>query len=176
MRIIAGRLGGRQFASPHGHRTHPMSDKVRGAIFNALGDVSGLSALDGFAGSGALSLEAISRGASRAIAIDNDRNAQRAIAENIQALGLSGQVKLIKAGARSWLGRSSQTFDLVFLDPPYDRLQPETVISLAERARPGGLVICSLPPGVPAMLGDGFEQLLDKQYGDASVVIYRKIS
>src|SRR3954464_3149409 len=96
MRIIAGRLGGRQFNSPKGHRTHPMSEKGRGALFNALGDISGLTVLDAFAGSGALSFEAISRRAASVLAIDSDKNAQRAIAENIASLGLSRQVKLIK--------------------------------------------------------------------------------
>jgi 16S rRNA (guanine966-N2)-methyltransferase len=83
MRIIAGRLGGRHFASPQGRRTHPMSDKMRGALFNALGDIDGLSVLDAFAGSGALAFEAVSRGAGHAVAIDVDKSAQRAIAENI---------------------------------------------------------------------------------------------
>ena len=72
MRIIAGYLGGRQFNSPRSNRTHPMSDKARGGLFNALGDISGLTVLDAFAGSGALSFEAISRGAESVIAVDID--------------------------------------------------------------------------------------------------------
>ena len=70
MRVIAGRLGGRNFDSPKTQRTHPMSDKVRGALFNALGDLGGLTVLDAFAGSGACSLEAASRGATEVLAID----------------------------------------------------------------------------------------------------------
>jgi 16S rRNA (guanine966-N2)-methyltransferase len=72
VRIIAGSLKGRTFSEPHGHRTHPMSEKVRGALFNALGDIEGLTFLDAFAGSGALSFEAASRGAKSVIAIDKD--------------------------------------------------------------------------------------------------------
>jgi 16S rRNA (guanine966-N2)-methyltransferase len=75
MRVIAGFLGGRNFDSPGGHRTHPMSDKVRGAVFGVLGDIKGLSVLDAFAGSGALSIEAVSRGAKYAVAIDVDKRA-----------------------------------------------------------------------------------------------------
>src|SRR5438445_6894886 len=103
MRIIAGRLGGRQFASPRGHRTHPMSDKMRGALFNALGDLSGLTVLDAFAGSGALAFEAVSRGAQHVVAIDVDKSAQRTIAKNITALGLADRVKLVRASAGAWL-------------------------------------------------------------------------
>src|ERR1700756_1715958 len=103
MRIIAGRLGGRRFASPRGHRTHPMSDKMRGALFNSLGELAGLSVLDAFAGSGALAFEAVSRGAKGAVAIDLDRSAQQAIAANITALGLQDQVKLVRASAGAWL-------------------------------------------------------------------------
>ena len=69
MRVIAGRLGGRLFDSPHTRRTHPMSDKARGALFNMLGDIEGMHVLDPFAGTGALSFEAISRGAASALAI-----------------------------------------------------------------------------------------------------------
>jgi 16S rRNA (guanine(966)-N(2))-methyltransferase RsmD len=76
MRIIAGTLGGRTFESPHGRRTHPMSDKVRGSLFNTLGDIDGLTILDAFAGSGALAFEAISRGAEHVLAIEIDNRAQ----------------------------------------------------------------------------------------------------
>src|SRR4051812_43097697 len=99
MRIIAGTMGGRTFSSPHGHRTHPMSDKMRGALFNTLGDIGGLTILDAFAGSGALSFEAVSRGARHATAIDSDRSAQQTITENIRSLSLNKHVKLIKASA-----------------------------------------------------------------------------
>ena len=103
MRVIAGRLGGRNFASPHGNKTHPMSDKVRGALFNSLGDIEGLRCLDAFAGTGALAFEAISRGATTALALENDPSAQRTIDENIKELKLYRQVKLVKAAAGSWL-------------------------------------------------------------------------
>src|SRR4051812_42000237 len=113
MRVIAGGLSGRQFTSPRGRRTHPMSDKMRGALFNTLGDIGGLTILDAFAGSGAIGFEAISRGASRATAIDSDRGAQRAIAENVNKLGLGSQVKLIKTSAASWLRTTKDQFDVV---------------------------------------------------------------
>lgn len=175
MRIIAGRLGGRQFISPSGHRTHPMSDKGRGALFNALGDIAGLSVLDAFAGSGALGFEAISRGAARVTAIERDRNAQLAVSDNIRALGMQREVKLIKANAAGWLSTSDETFDLILLDPPFDDLQPNLLVRLAGRAKPGGVVVLSLPPDAEITLSkEHFERLIDKQYGDNQLVFYRK--
>src|ERR1039458_7477259 len=97
MRVIAGFLGGRNFDSPGGHRTHPMSDKVRGAIFGVLGDIKGLTVLDAFAGSGALAIEAISRGAKRAVAIEVDKGAHTVITENIKALGIEDRIKAVRA-------------------------------------------------------------------------------
>src|ERR1035437_1617288 len=124
MRIIAGRLGGRNFDSPHGHRTHPMSDKARGGLFNALGDIDDLTLLDAFAGSGALSLEAISRGVSHATAIDIDKKAQEIIKKNAKELGVLDQVKVIRANASGWSDNNQDAmFDIVISAPPYDDLQ-----------------------------------------------------
>ncbi|HZL07674.1 MAG TPA: RsmD family RNA methyltransferase [Candidatus Dormibacteraeota bacterium] len=175
MRIIAGRLGGRNFASPRGHRTHPMSDKIRGALFNALGDIDGLGVLDSFAGSGALSYEAISRGAASAVAIDSDQSAQQAIAANVTSLGLLNQVKLIKASATAWLSTTDENFDIVLCDPPYDDPQLKLLERLAERAKPNGLAVFSLPPSVKLDLSDSYELLQTKDYGDAQLVFYRRL-
>jgi 16S rRNA (guanine966-N2)-methyltransferase len=174
MRVIAGRLGGRNFVSPRGHRTHPMSDKVRGALFNALGDVDGLSLLDAFAGSGALSYEAVSRGAAHALAIDADQAAQQAIVANITSLGLSGQVKLIKASVGAWLSTADEEFDIVLCDPPYDDPQPKLLERLAERTKPSGVAVFSLPPAVKFELAEPYELLTRKNYGDAQLFFYRR--
>lgn len=177
MRVIAGSIGGRLFESPHGHRTHPMSDKIRGALFNMLGDLNGLSVLDAFSGTGALSFEAISRGAKNAIAIESDKAAQETITHNIKALGLSGQVKLVRASANGWLQtyRGSK-FDIVLLDPPYDDLQPSLVQHLAQQTIDGGLLVLSWPGGVDVPSFDNFELIKQKQYGDAQLVYYRCIA
>lgn len=176
MRVIAGSLKGRQFISPSGHRTRPMSDKVRGALFNTLGDISGLTVLDAFAGSGALAYEALSRGAQSVIAIDPDKNAQRAILENTESLSLSSQLKLIKATANAWLSTTEENFDLVLLDPPYNDLQPNLLPKLAERAKPDGVVVLSLPPNAGFKLPEGHELLTQKTYGNATLSFYRKAS
>src|SRR4051794_1002965 len=102
MRIIAGTLKGRIFQESHGHRTHPMSDKVRGALFNTLGDIEGLTFLDAFAGSGALSFEAASRGAKNVIAIDKDSSAHFVIEKNVKELGLQKHVHVSRANTGGW--------------------------------------------------------------------------
>lgn len=175
MRVIAGSLGGRIFASPHGHRTHPMSDKARGGLFNTLGDIEGLTVLDAFAGSGALGFEAISRGVASVLAIENDKLAQRTITENIAALGVGAQMKLIKAGAGQWLHTNPGVmFDLVLLDPPYDNLQPNLLYALAQRTGPGGIVVVSHPPNAKYDMPDGFTKVAERPYGDAQLSFWRQ--
>ena len=177
MRVIAGSLKGREIKSPSGHKTHPMSDKVRGALFNILGDIEGLSFLDIFAGSGALSIEAISRGAKSAIAIDVDRVAYSAIDHNIQELGLTKQIKAVRAHASGWSARNTeQKFDILLFDPPYDDLQ----INLVERLiklhlKPDALAVLSFPGNLRPEKLAGTEIAAAKKYGDAQLVFYRKI-
>jgi len=179
MRVIAGRLKGRQFDSPRTFKTHPMSDKMRGALFNILGDLDGLSVLDAFAGSGALSFEAVSRGATAAVAIDNDRAAQKAIAANIRALGLRRAVTLITASTNAWLQTSAAsagglpTFDIVLCDPPYNDLQPALLGRLLAVVKPGGLLILSYPTGVDVPQFDSSRIVEQRTYGDASLIFYR---
>jgi 16S rRNA (guanine966-N2)-methyltransferase len=175
MRIVSGRLGGRIFAAPAGHRTHPMSDKVRGALFNTLGELNGLTVLDAFAGSGALSFEAVSRGAVAVTAIDNSPIAQKTIAHNMADLDLKKQVRLIKASVTAWLRTDTSRFDIVLADPPYDDVQLKLLADTADRSLPGGIVVMSLPPGVTPDLPADFQHIQTKDYGDAQLVFYRRI-
>lgn len=178
MRIIAGYLGGRTLKSPKSHKTHPMSDKVRGALFNMLGDVGGLSVLDAFAGSGALSFEAISRGVDKAVAVDSDKNAQQTIEDNIKSLGIGDRVKLIKANVSAWSDNNpGSVFDIVICDPPYDDVKGKLLAKIARHTRTNGIFVCSLPPGSePDLAETGLKLLASKQYGDATLVFYRKTS
>jgi 16S rRNA (guanine966-N2)-methyltransferase len=154
-----------------------MSDKVRGALFNALGDIAGLSVLDAFAGSGALSFEAISRGATHVTAIDIDKSAISTIVKSAHELGVAKQVKAVRVGAGAWLEtQPDATFDLILLDPPYDDFQPRLLALLASRANPGGAVVVSLPPDADFLLPSSTFQLLTaKSYGDATLAFYRRI-
>lgn len=174
MRIIAGKLKGRNFDSPNSFKTHPMSDKIRGALFNVLGDVVGLTFLDAFAGSGALAFEAVSRGAESVLAIDSDRPAQKVIAENIAQLGLDEKVKLIKASANAWLETSPHAmFDIVLCDPPYNNLQRSLLQRLAQRVEEEGLLVLSWPGDQDPPELEGMRQLEYRKYGDASLIFYR---
>jgi 16S rRNA (guanine966-N2)-methyltransferase len=124
MRVIAGALGGRSLVAPKGHATRPTSDRVREALFSVLGDVKGTSVLDLYAGTGALGIEALSRGASRAVFVENGRPALEALRRNLDTLDLhASSVVLSTPVLRAVRGLSSRgPFDLVFVDPPYANL------------------------------------------------------
>lgn len=176
MRIVSGKLGGRTFDAPRGHRTHPMSDKIRGAMFNILGDIDGLTVADLYAGSGAISFEAISRGAVSSVAIEADKVAYATITKNIDDLNLDEQVKSHKMYVHSWINRTNDLFDIVIADPPYDDLIFKTLDKLHEVVKPGGVLVYSLPPNTRLLLPKTCEKISEKSYGDATLVIYRKIS
>jgi len=176
MRIIAGTLGGRQFEAPHGHRTHPMSEKARGGLFNALGDIEGLTVLDAFAGTGALGFEALSRGAASVIAIDTERHAAETIERSASSLGVGTAIKVIKANASGWSDNNPDaTFDLVLLDPPYDNIKINLLQKLTKHVRTnGGLLVLSWPGHEETPLLDSLEEVKDQNYGDAQLVFYRR--
>jgi len=123
VRVIAGTHGGRRLIAPPGDTTRPTSDRVREALFSVLGpSVQGAHVLDLFAGSGALGIEALSRGAATAVFVDRAPKAVEAIRANLAALGIEADVRLMEA--RAWLRTASaraEAYDLVFLDPPYRR-------------------------------------------------------
>jgi 16S rRNA (guanine966-N2)-methyltransferase len=125
MRVIAGELGGRRLAAPRGSLTRPTSERVREALFSALGDLTGALVLDLYAGSGALAIEALSRGASHAVAVEKAPPALRALGQNVARLGLTARLHVVplaveRAAARVCAyAESLGPFDLVLVDPPY---------------------------------------------------------
>lgn len=177
MRVIAGWLGGRNFDSPHGHRTHPMAEKNRGAIFGALGDIKGLTVLDAFAGSGALAIEAISRGAKTALAIEVDKGAHKVIVQNAKDLAIEDRLTATRAFAGAWSKRhQAQTFDLVFLDPPYDNIPYRDLKLLPRHLADGGTLVLSWPGKMDYLKFEGLKVVQQKHYGDAQLVFYQKTS
>jgi 16S rRNA (guanine966-N2)-methyltransferase len=173
MRVIAGFLGGRVFDSPKGHRTHPMSEKVRGAIFGALGDIKGLNVLVPFAGSGALAIEAISRGAKHAHAIEVDKGAHTVITGNLKNLDIEDRVKAIRAFAGAWSTRhQAELFDLILADPPYDSVPYRDLKRLPRHMKSTGILVLSWPGKAEALGFDGLKVVQTKNYGDAQLIFY----
>lgn len=174
MRIIAGRFGGRIIKSPSGNRTHPMSEKARGGIFNSLGDITGLTVLDAFAGSGAIGFEALSRGAKHVQMCDPDKNAYQAMVENAESLKLSKEeCEVSRTYVKSWINRHNIKFDMVFCDPPYDDLQAPTIEKLAQNVKPGGYMILSWPKLADAMTFDILTLQSKSDYGDAIIYFFK---
>jgi 16S rRNA (guanine966-N2)-methyltransferase len=152
-----------------------MSEQIRGALFNALGDIEGLTLLDAFTGSGALSFEAISRGASHATALDIDKAAISAVVSNASALGISDQVKAIRVGITSWLETSpkDQLFDVITADPPYEDTQLPVIVKLLTRLKPGGIFILSWPGKAKAPSFEKLELVQQNNYGDSQLLFYK---
>ena len=175
LRVIAGGLGGRFFDSPATSVTHPMSERIRGALFNSLGDITGQTVLEPFAGSGALSFEALSRGAQSALLLERDRRAQSAIARNIVALGLDKKATLVKANCRQWSETNQHAqFDLLLVDPPYHDMQLSTVTLLIRHLKPKGLMVLSYQGRGSAPTVNGVVVVRITLYGDAALAFYRK--
>lgn len=177
MRIIAGELGGRFFNAPQTTATHPMSERVRGSLFNILGDLHGKTVLDAFAGSGALSFEALSRGAANAVLIERDKKAQKTINTNIEQLGLENKATLIKANCRMWSQNNPKVlFDLILVDPPYHDMQLSTVSLLIGHMQPKGLMVLSYSGRglAPTVNESGVVVVDNRDYGDAALAFYQQ--
>lgn len=176
MRVVAGRLGGRIFDSPRTHRTHPMSEKARGAIFNALGDIADLSVLDAYSGSGALAIEAVSRGAKHVLAIEVDIEAVKTITRNIESLQLGDQVKCLRKNISGWSRNNiDKKFDIVLADPPYNDIRPDVLERLTAHVAPRGIYVLSWPGSEQIRPFKGFEVIAHKPLGDIQLVFYRHI-
>jgi 16S rRNA (guanine966-N2)-methyltransferase len=179
MRVIAGRLGGRRLAAPRGQATRPTSDRVREALFSVLGDVSGAHVLDLFAGTGALGIEALSRGARRVVFVESARPALAILRQNLADLGLGNEALVVgqpvAKAAAAVLG-AGEPFDLVFADPPYAALAevPPLLDALVEqRALAPGAVLSlehasrDAPPALR-----GLAPRPSRRYGDTTVTLY----
>jgi 16S rRNA (guanine966-N2)-methyltransferase len=177
MRVIAGTHRGRRLAAPPGTDTRPTSDRVRESLFSILGPLDGERVLDLFAGSGALAVEALSRGAGSALLVERDPRAVAVIRANLEALGLAEPEARVHAGpARSALKNASQrgdTYDLVFLDPPY-RSAPELGRELSAALGPllaaGGRVITESDRRAPLALDLPLTH--ERRYGDTLIRIH----
>jgi 16S rRNA (guanine966-N2)-methyltransferase len=177
VRIVAGVHGGRRIAAPPGDTTRPTSDRVREALFSILGPLDGLVVLDLFAGSGALGLEALSRGADRAVLVERDRRALGVLRANVEALGVPAEQAVVRAGDAGRVARDAvaraEAYDLVFLDPPY-RLAAGFGASygatLDALLAPGARVVSESDRRAPMELGLPLTQ--ERRYGDTLIRIH----
>ena len=171
MRVVAGELKGRRLAAPaRGAEVRPTADRVREALFSILGDVSGARVLDLFAGTGALAIEALSRGAERAILVDKRPDLAR---RNIAELGLESRAEVVGGDALRFLARDSGSYDLIFCDPPYrlaDRLEGQLESLIPARLASGGRLIAESGAHRPLRLG--LPALVERTYGDTAIAIY----
>jgi 16S rRNA (guanine966-N2)-methyltransferase len=175
MRIIAGEFGSRIIKAPRGFKTHPMSDRIRSALFNSLGSLQGLEVWDAFAGSGALAIESVSRGATSAIATDSDRRAYAILKHNVEKLGIEHRVKATKASAHAWSSTNKDAqFDIIFCDPPYNDMQLSTVFGLIKHLKPKGLMVLSQSGSDEVSEANGVVVVDNRNYGDATLVTYQR--
>ena len=181
--MIAGELKGRPLLAPRGWSVRPTSDRVREATFSALGEIEGARVADLFCGTGALGIEAISRGAEHATFVDRDT---RAVFGNVEALGLRERSELIRADVTRWLKRlhgegehvlaGEAAYDLVFCDPPYrlaDALGPQLDTRLPGLLAEGGRLIFESPASRPMRIGS-LKRLRQRRYGGTDISIYAK--
>jgi 16S rRNA (guanine966-N2)-methyltransferase len=170
MRVVAGELRGRRLVAPAGVEVRPTSDRAREALFSMLGDVAGLEVLDLFAGTGALAIEALSRGAAGATLMDVRTEAARA---NVEALGLEDRAEIVTGDALELVRGQRRRFDLILCDPPYTlaaRLGPDLDQLLPPRLRAGGRIVTESSAREPLDLS--FEPVRERRYGEALLRIY----
>lgn len=177
MRVIAGELGGRRLRAPAGRATRPTSDRVREALFAMLGEIAGADVLDLFAGSGALGIEALSRGAASAAFVERDARALRALTANLGSLGLAlPRARVCRSDALVALRsarRGGDTYDLVFIDPPYAKargLTGELTAALPPLLAPAARVVVESDRRAPLELGLELER--ERRYGDTTIRIH----
>jgi 16S rRNA (guanine(966)-N(2))-methyltransferase RsmD len=167
MRVVAGRYGGRTLKAPRGTDVRPTADRVREALFSILGPLDGLAVLDLFAGTGALGIEALSRGAHSCVFVDVDT---RPVEANLEALGIDAQVR---RGRALTALRPGDHYDLVLLDPPYRdaaRLGPELTEALPPVLNPSARVVSESDRRHPLELG--LELHDERRYGDTLIRIH----
>ena len=176
VRIIAGKFGGRIIQSPGSEITHPMSERIRGAMFNIIGDdVMDAAVLDAFAGTGAIGLESISRGAKSVTFVERDRLAYNILNENIQLLGVGSQATPFQIGLSTWIEKNQGNFyDIIFADPPFTDTQLSTVTKLLGMLKPNGLMLLSYPGSGEVPTVDGFVVVDNRIYGNAALAFYRR--
>lgn len=175
VRIISGDFGGRKILAPDGITTHPMGERIRNALFNIIGDeIEGARVLDAFAGTGAIGLEAISRGASEVIFVERDRTAVQSLRKNIETLGLNNKTTVAAGDIKNWhVAHENELFDIIFCDPPFGDQQLSTVSLLFRHLKPDALMVLSQPGRGESLPANGVVVVDNRSYGNAALTFYR---
>lgn len=181
MRIVGGKFGGRVLKGPASDSIRPTTDRLRESLFNILehryGGIAGLRVIDVFAGTGALALEALSRGARFALFVDNGSEARAAIRDNIERLGVGGATRIFRRDARKLgLAPSGESFDLAFLDPPYGFNLAEPALDALRDGRwlsRDALVIVEDAASATVSIPKGYIEQETRDFGDSRIAILR---
>ena len=183
MRVIGGRLKGKRLASFKGSRIRPTSDRVKEAIFNIISShiEKGMGVLDLFAGTGNLGIEALSRGAGRAVFVEKDKASVEVIRKNLESCSLTGESEVIGLDIKKALpiiGSKGESFGLIFLDPPYNQGLADDTLQLLGKSplHSGTLIITEHSPNETISENYGGIKMFDKRkYGDTSVSFFRGV-
>ena len=182
LRVLGGELKGRPLFGGRGRAVRPTLGQVREALFSILGErIRGVAVLDVFAGSGALAIEAISRGAKRAVLLEQDAQALRVIRRNLETLEITDRAEAVHADARRWVkSHPVKDFEILFLDPPYAGPEGPAVLSALGgevELHPDALVTWEYAargkPGAAPEVG-GLRLAVDRRYGETGLAVYRK--
>src|SRR6187399_1086094 len=184
MRVVGGRLKGRNLASPSSRDIRPTADRLRESLFNILihaydDPIEEARVLDLFAGTGALGVEAVSRGAKFALFVDNGAEARALLRNNVEALGLGGATKVYRRDAtRLGPAHPMEPYSLAFLDPPYGKGLAERALTSAHDGgwlTPDALIVVEEAADTDFTAPDGFEEIERREYGDTQVVFLKLV-
>jgi len=179
MRVITGKARGVQLKTPEGMDTRPTADRVKEAMFSIIQfDIPGAHVLDLFGGTGQLGIEALSRGAERAVFVDSWDAACRLINENLTRARLEPQARVIRSDYVNYLKGCAEKYDIIFLDPPYAETYLENSLKMIREIdilQSDGIIVTERPVGKELLFSpDGFERSRDYKYGSTLVTIFRK--
>jgi 16S rRNA (guanine(966)-N(2))-methyltransferase RsmD len=179
MRVITGRARGVTLKTPEGLQTRPTTDRVKEALFSVIHfDIPGAHVLDLFGGTGQLGIEALSRGAKRAVFVDESDKACKLINENLRRTRLEQEGTVVRGDYLAYLGRCREKFNIIFLDPPYAEVFLENAlkrITEIDILQSGGIIVTERPLGKDLPFNfEGYERSKDYKYGNTLITLYRK--
>ena len=179
MRVITGKARGVTLKTPEGLQTRPTTDRVKEALFSIIQfDIPAASVLDLFGGTGQLGIEALSRGAKRAVFVDESDKACRLIQENLRRTRMEGEGTVVRGDYLAYLSRCREKFDIIFLDPPYAEVFLENGlkrITEIDILQSGGIIVTERPLGKELPFEfEGYTRSKDYKYGNTLITLYRK--